>query len=187
MTSLEFLFNELWKSTKDKLTWHSIFEQAKEMHKQEIIDAYNKSFELRDKPYSTADKYYQETFVSKGSDDTLKDYHIVDTNEMVKLPQQDVDKLGNEDVPKLGYDVENFATEWIDKNSHKWSNNTDEVGDNYGSFVAGWNKCKENTYTEEQVREAIFEALALVYHQSTIGVRIEYVNEIIQSLKQPKQ
>jgi hypothetical protein len=45
-----------------------IFDDVKHLHKQEIIDAYNKSFELRDKPYSTADKYYQETFVSKGSD-----------------------------------------------------------------------------------------------------------------------
>ena len=39
-----------------------IFDDVKYLHKQEIIDAYNKSFELRDKPYSTADKYYQETF-----------------------------------------------------------------------------------------------------------------------------
>ena len=46
---------------------------------------------------------------------------------------------------------------------------------------------KAPLYTEEQVRKAIFEALALVYHQSTIGVRIEDVNEIIQSLKQPKK
>ena len=40
-------------------------------------------------------------------------------------------------------DVEKLAVEWIDKNSHKWSNNTNEVGDNYGSFVAGYNKAKE--------------------------------------------
>jgi len=39
-----------------------------EKEKQQIIDAYNKSFELRDKPYSTADKYYISTYGSKGSD-----------------------------------------------------------------------------------------------------------------------
>jgi hypothetical protein len=36
MTSIEFLFNELWETSKDKLEWHSILEKAKEMHKQEM-------------------------------------------------------------------------------------------------------------------------------------------------------
>ena len=40
----------------------SVYEQAKAMHKEEIVDAYNESFRLRDKPYSTAVKYYNETF-----------------------------------------------------------------------------------------------------------------------------
>ena len=29
------------------------------------------------------------------------------------------------------------ACDWVDENGHKWSNNTNEVGDNYGSFMAG--------------------------------------------------
>ena len=37
-------------------------EQAKEMEEEQIIDAYNESFRLRDKPYSTAIKYYKETY-----------------------------------------------------------------------------------------------------------------------------
>jgi len=36
MTSIEYLFNELWEAQKDKLTWHSILEKAKEMHKQQL-------------------------------------------------------------------------------------------------------------------------------------------------------
>jgi hypothetical protein len=39
--------------------------QAKAMEKEQIIDAYNTSFRLRDKPYSTAEKYYNETFKSE--------------------------------------------------------------------------------------------------------------------------
>jgi len=35
------------------------------MEKEQIIDAYNTSFLLRDKPYSTAEKYYNETFKSE--------------------------------------------------------------------------------------------------------------------------
>ena len=44
-------------------TFEEIFKEYQQLHKQEIIDAYNKSFELRDKPYSTADKYYEENFI----------------------------------------------------------------------------------------------------------------------------
>jgi hypothetical protein len=34
--------------------------------------------------------YYNETFVSKGIDNTLKESHIVDTNEMIEVPQQEI-------------------------------------------------------------------------------------------------
>lgn len=37
-------------------------EQAKEMEKEQIIHAYNQSWHFRDKPYETAEKYYNETF-----------------------------------------------------------------------------------------------------------------------------
>jgi hypothetical protein len=36
--------------------------QAKQMEKEQIVNAYNESFILRDKPYSTAVKYYNETY-----------------------------------------------------------------------------------------------------------------------------
>ena len=66
---------------------NEVIQQAKEMEKQQIIDAYNKSFELRDKPYPTADKYYTSTHGSKESDD-----HIGDANEMVASVQKLIDK-----------------------------------------------------------------------------------------------
>jgi hypothetical protein len=56
MTSIQFLFNELWESPKDKLTWHTILNKAKEMHKQEIIEAYCNGNDL-----IGAEQYYQET------------------------------------------------------------------------------------------------------------------------------
>jgi vacuolar-type H+-ATPase subunit H len=77
MTSIEWLIEKIQSFGIDTKFINKSIEISKEMHKQEIIDAYNKSFELRDKPYSTAHKYYQETFVSKGSDD-------------VELPQQEI-------------------------------------------------------------------------------------------------
>jgi len=194
MNSIEFLFEQLeeqglvFKSANNLLhisidasDYLDIKRLAKEMHKQEIVKAFDEGqeyeyqYHINNAPKFDSETYYQETFVSKGSDE-------------VELPQQDVDKLGNEDVPKLGYDVEKFAFEWIDKNSHKWSNNTDEVGDNYGSFKAGWNKCKETLYTEEQVEEKLRKAIRKAQIRDEHGI-FEYPNEdkIIQSLKQPKK
>ena len=69
MTSIEWFIEKIGIIDIKDHYYKELYEQAKEMHKQEIIDAYNKSFELRHKPYSTADKYYQETFVSKESDE----------------------------------------------------------------------------------------------------------------------
>ena len=55
------------------------FEQAKLLHKQEIIDAYDLG-SLSDMQYpnpktviKNGEQYYQETFVSKGSDDTKEE------------------------------------------------------------------------------------------------------------------
>jgi hypothetical protein len=40
MTSIEYLFKELWETSKDKLEWNSILEKAKEMHKKEIEQSF---------------------------------------------------------------------------------------------------------------------------------------------------
>jgi hypothetical protein len=40
--SIEFLFEKLWDTPKDKFEWNLILNQAKEMHKQEIVGAYNR-------------------------------------------------------------------------------------------------------------------------------------------------
>ena len=39
-----------------------IDEELLEMEKEQIIHAYNQSWHFRDKPYETAEKYYNETF-----------------------------------------------------------------------------------------------------------------------------
>ncbi len=40
-TAVEWLFDKLWETPKDKLTWNAILEQAKEIEKQQIIEAVN--------------------------------------------------------------------------------------------------------------------------------------------------
>ena len=39
-----------------------LLEQFKEIEKQKIIYTYNQSWHFRDKPYETAEKYYNETY-----------------------------------------------------------------------------------------------------------------------------
>ena len=71
MTSLDWLFEKLWELPKDKLSWNSVLEQAKEMHNEEIIESYSEGRETSEqyykKKYENAEQYYQEIFVSKGS------------------------------------------------------------------------------------------------------------------------
>jgi hypothetical protein len=62
-TSIEWLFKKLWDEPKDKFIWYALLEQAKEMHKQEIIDAANTLLYHSTGPGNTAaEQYYQETF-----------------------------------------------------------------------------------------------------------------------------
>jgi hypothetical protein len=67
-TSVDWLFEKLWETPKDKLTWHSILEQAKEMEKQQIEDAHIEGQRVFDKHPHTqwtndqAEQYYNETY-----------------------------------------------------------------------------------------------------------------------------
>jgi len=64
-TAVEWLVEELTRQNMFMHLFAKEIEQAKKMEKEQIIDAYNKSFILRDKPYSTAEKYYNKTFKSE--------------------------------------------------------------------------------------------------------------------------
>ena len=65
-TAVEWLVDQIKSDQNQKALsageWMEVIEQAKAMEKEQIIDAYNTSFRLRDKPYSTAEKYYNETY-----------------------------------------------------------------------------------------------------------------------------
>ena len=41
-TAVDYLFEELWDRPKDKMVWFYIFEKAKQMEKQQIIEAHGK-------------------------------------------------------------------------------------------------------------------------------------------------
>ena len=61
-TSTQWLFEQLWDEPKDKLTWYAILEQAKEMHRDEIIGTFN---EGALDGLQLGEQYYTETFKNK--------------------------------------------------------------------------------------------------------------------------
>ena len=134
MTSIEWLVKELYTEMNmsgDGRVLDEILEEAKEMHKQEIIKAQSYAISNADmtnnKGYFDCEKYYQETFGSKGSE-TFKVW----------------DCCGMEECICKGNDVEKLALEW----------NNGEMPMHYHKregFKVGYNKAKETLYTEEQL------------------------------------
>jgi hypothetical protein len=52
--------------------------------------------------------------------------------------------------------VEEAAETWVfETNGHKWSNNDNTAGDNYGSFMAGAEWQSERMYSEEEVEKMV--------------------------------
>jgi hypothetical protein len=59
-SSIDRLIDQM--SLEDVCKYSNQLAEAKEMQKEQIIDAYNQSWHFRDKPYETAEKYYNETY-----------------------------------------------------------------------------------------------------------------------------
>jgi hypothetical protein len=69
-TATEYLFEKLWETPKDKLTWNAILEQAKEMDKKQRIEDMNKMQIIDDVDwdgdvtfiFNNIEQYYKETY-----------------------------------------------------------------------------------------------------------------------------
>jgi hypothetical protein len=68
-TSVEWLFEKLWETPKDKFTCYSILEQAKAMEKEQIMTAFTQGdifgADFFDGVNITAENYYNETYKSE--------------------------------------------------------------------------------------------------------------------------
>ena len=65
-TAVEWLFQELWDRPKDKMVWYYILEKAKQMEKEQIIEAYQ--YGWWDGDYDNAnlkEQYYKENYEQK--------------------------------------------------------------------------------------------------------------------------
>ena len=69
--------------------------QAKEMEKQQIIDAFDEGKEY-DYHINGAPKFDSETYFAETYGETLKDNHIVDTTEMVEISDEEIYNAAND-------------------------------------------------------------------------------------------
>ena len=89
--------------------------------------------------------------------------------------------LSNCQAIERGYDLDELAEDWCMKPEKKWSNNDNEVGDNYGSFKVGFQKALEvnsdKRFTFKEMVDCWNKALNFQEHKETLG-------DYMQSLQQ---
>lgn len=91
-TAIDWLFQQLWETPKDKLTWYSILKEAKAMKKEQIINTFKEAQVLMVMDSTKrAEQFYYETYESNGSDD-----HLPDVRKMVEISDEEITKLANE-------------------------------------------------------------------------------------------
>jgi hypothetical protein len=62
-TAVDLLFLALWTAPKDKLRWHSILKQAKQLEKSQILIAHIQgAIKNSNKEYQSGEQYYKETY-----------------------------------------------------------------------------------------------------------------------------
>jgi hypothetical protein len=64
ISSVEWLFQKLWDTSKDKLNWHSILKQAKEIEKEQKRKDFTDGYMHGNEPlnHNVIDKWYNETY-----------------------------------------------------------------------------------------------------------------------------
>jgi hypothetical protein len=61
-TAVDWMFDQLWETPKDKLAWFKILMEAKQIHEEQIKEAYRFPNTLVD---MSSEQYYNETYGDK--------------------------------------------------------------------------------------------------------------------------
>jgi hypothetical protein len=66
-TAVDYLFQKLWDNPKDKLTWYKFLIDAKEMERQQIVEAHGKQLKKTGTAgnydyWLTGEQYYRENY-----------------------------------------------------------------------------------------------------------------------------
>ena len=64
-TPVEYLFEQLWETPKDKFTWHSILKKAKEIEEQRMFEFWNGGIDCTEEGGKAFEQYYNETYKNK--------------------------------------------------------------------------------------------------------------------------
>jgi hypothetical protein len=86
--------------------------------------------------------------------------------------------------------LEEAAEKWVfETNGHKWSNNDDTAGDNYGSFIKGGNFMRERMYSEDEVKRIAFDFYYDISHKMNVPENLisENVTNVDEWFKQIKK
>jgi uncharacterized protein YjgD (DUF1641 family) len=116
MTAVELLVSKIASKIDDKYYSNQqditeYVEQAKQLEKQQIIDAYMARMDITDKEAVAkiiGEEYYTSTYGSKGNDE-----HIVDTNEMISSQTE----ISDEEIEKGAI---NFCIKNVDEEAMAW-------------------------------------------------------------------
>ncbi len=129
----------------------------------------------------------------KRSNDRFDLYSIEDKNQINTIASSFDNPIGklslkNCQAIELGYDLDELAEEWVfETNGHKWSNNDNTAGDNYGSFKAGFQKTLEILGDKKYIlsEEDLHRVIDMARLQGEESFLVKHSNEeIIQSLQQ---
>jgi len=129
MTSIEWLIDQLEQKGDmretpsirnlqlniDTSDYLELKRQAKEMHKQEIIDTY--LLDELDSGRKYAEQYYQETFVSKGSAETPMERKLLKSGFVDIVPKQEI---SDEEIDKQAEPIELGIYRMFFKTGAKW-------------------------------------------------------------------
>jgi hypothetical protein len=65
-TAVDWMFDQLWETPKDKLAWFKILMEAEEMYKEQMIEFSNSFYDECGMQYGglekSAEQYYNETY-----------------------------------------------------------------------------------------------------------------------------
>jgi hypothetical protein len=60
------------------------------------------------------------------------------------------------EVETIDNKLNNLADKWVfETNGHKWSNNNNEAGDNFGSFKEGYRTAQKTLYNDDEVLKLV--------------------------------
>ncbi len=113
---------------------------------------------------------------------------------ITKRPLTDFGQLSikNCEAIENGYDLDELAEEWCMKPENNWSNNNNEVGDNYGSYKEGFQKALEILGDKKFTKNDILIAMICmqgqeVFYEKTFEETQEtrklYIENYIKSLQ----